>query len=261
MTEMKRIRELALRPDEAALWRLGQASCLVKGPGATVAIDPYLTDSAGALDPAFSRLLPVPIEPEDLEVEVLVTTHNHLDHLDPETLRRYGHSQTTWFVAPHLAATALAEVGIPAERIRIIDVGDRVEVAGVWISGCYAVPTGADVLDTTGYRLEFANGRTLYDASDTAFSPLLLEAAPEAEVLLAPINGKWGNLGPEQAAELAARVRPRYAVPNHYDLFALNRENPESFRHFHAARCEEGECVILPVLEPLIWGDRRGPRR
>jgi L-ascorbate 6-phosphate lactonase len=251
---VKRIVEAQLAPDQAAVWHLGQASCIIRGAGVTVAVDPYLTDSAGIGDARFARLLPVPIEPEDLEVDVLIVTHNHLDHLDPDTLRGYRHAASTWFVAPHLAARALEAAGIPRGRIRVVDVGDELGLGDVRIAGVYAVPTGPDVLDTTGYRLTLANERSIYLASDTAYSRLLLEAAPWAEVLLVPINGKWGNLGPEQAAELTAAVRPRYVVPNHHDLFAPNMENPEAFRLFLATHDTAAECVVLPVMGSLTWG-------
>jgi L-ascorbate 6-phosphate lactonase len=262
---MKTILDAPLSPDQAAVWHLGQASCIVLAAGVTVAVDPYLTDSAGLGDARFARLLPVPIEPEDLEVDVLIVTHNHLDHLDPDTLRGYRHAETTWFVAPRLAARALEDLGIPYQRIHVVDVGDEMEVGGVRITGVYAVPTGLEVLDTTGYKLTFGNDRSIYLASDTAYSRLLLEAAPWAEVLVVPINGKWGNLGPEQAAELTAAVRPRYVVPNHYDLFAPNTENPEAFRLFLDTHEHDAECVVLPVMGSLTWGPaerlRPGRRR
>src|SRR2546422_814566 len=70
-----------------------------------------------------------------------------------------------------------------------------------------------------GSARRFANGRSVYHTSDTALHPLVLAAAPrEPDVMLVPINGKWGNPGPEQAAEFAATLRPRFVLPNHYDL-------------------------------------------
>jgi L-ascorbate 6-phosphate lactonase len=122
------------------------------------------------------------------------------------------------------------------------------------VRGVFALPTGAEVLDTTGYLVTFANGRSVYHTSDTAFAPLLLAAAPKGvEVLLVPINGKWGNLIVEQAVELTAAVGPRYVLPNHYDLMALNAENPETFRWFCQQRNLPTHCVIPTVLEPFVW--------
>lgn len=251
---MKSIRQHPLAPGEAALWWLGQAGYIVRAGEVTVAIDPYLTDSAAAHAPEFVRLYPPPITPEELRADVMLITHDHLDHLDPETIRRYPAKAETWFVAPHLTALRLPALGVPANRIVRLGAGETRTVAGVEVRGVFALPTGPDVLDTTGYLLRFANGRSVYHTSDTAFHPLVLAAAPRApEVMLVPINGKWGNPGPEQAAEFAVAVRPRFVLPNHYDVMALNAENPETFRWFCGQRGLGECCVLARRMEPFVW--------
>src|SRR5262245_39201748 len=104
---MKSIWDQSLAPAEAALWWLGQAGYILRASQMTVAIDPYLTDSAAAKAPEFTRLFPPPIAPEELRVDVVLITHAHLDHLDPETIGRYPAKAETWFVAPHLTALGL----------------------------------------------------------------------------------------------------------------------------------------------------------
>jgi L-ascorbate 6-phosphate lactonase len=82
----------------------------------------------------------------------------------------------------------------------------------------------------------------------------LLQAAPRGvEAMLVPINGKWGNLNAEQAAELTAAVGPRYVFPNHYDLMALNAENPETFRWFCRQLKLAAQCLTPPVMQAFIW--------
>jgi L-ascorbate 6-phosphate lactonase len=251
---MTSIREHPLASAEAALWWLGQAGYVIRADNLTIVIDPYLTDSAAANAPEFSRLYPTPIQPEELRADIYIVTHDHLDHLDPETVRRYAAKSTTWFVAPRLTVRHLAELGIPAERILRTDVGESRQIATVEITGTFALPTGADVLDTSGYLLRFSNGRTLYHTSDTAFHPLVLTAAPrKPDVMLVPINGKWGNTRADEAAEFAATVQPRFVLPNHYDLMALNAENPETFRWFCQHRGLAEQCVIAQRMKPFIW--------
>ena len=251
---MERVLALPLSQAQTALWFLGQAGYIARAGDVTIAIDPYLTDSAGKGSPGFSRRVPVPIEPEELEVDIFIVTHDHLDHLDPETIRPYRHKESTAFVAPRFAARKLAELGVPRQAITKVDVGETAEVEGVAITGVFALPTSADVLDTCGYLIAFPNGRSFYHVSDTAFCDLLLRAAPKAvEVLLVPINGKWGNLDVEEAIALTEAVKPRYVLPNHYDLMALNSENPETFRYFWNVRGKATECVILDYQKPFVW--------
>jgi L-ascorbate 6-phosphate lactonase len=250
---MDLILQTPLQRRQAGLWFLGQAGYLVRAAGRTLVLDPYLSDAAGRSDPRFSRLYPPPIQPRELKADIFVVTHDHLDHLDPETIRAYRFKSTTDFVAPRLASVKLAQLGVPAKRIRRLDAGETRLIQGVKITGVYAVPSAPEVIDTTGYGIEFANGRSLYATADTGYAELLLECVPQAEVLLVCINGKWGNLNPEQAARLAAKVAPRFALPNHYDLMALNAENPKTFEFLLQQRNPGIATQILRVLEPFVW--------
>ena len=250
---MDRILGYPLEPGRAALWSIGQAGFILRGGGVTVAIDPYLSDSVAKVAPDFARAVPVPIEPETLRVDLFVVTHDHLDHLDPETLARYPHKAATTFVAPRLSCRKLAALGVPAKSIVRVDSGEQASVRGLRIDGVYAVPTGPDVLDTCGYRLELPGGRTVYHTSDTGWSDLLPRAAPQAEVLLVCINGKFGNLDVGQAVRLTKAVRPKIVVPMHYDLMRLNTVNPEAFAGCLRRQMPDCRPRVLKMMEPLAW--------
>ena len=249
---MKTVLNHPLTEDEAALGWLGQAGYIVRSAGLTVVIDPYLTDSAAGPKGDFTRLFPPPLTPEELVADVFVITHDHGDHLDPATLTRLDKRRTPAFIAPRHTAQRLRELGVP--NVCVVEAGDEWKHGALTVRGVFALPTGADVLDTTGYLLTFANGRSVDHTSDTAFHPLVLAAAPrEPEVMLVPINGKWGNPNPEQAMELTAAVRPRFVLPNHYDLMALNAENPETFRWLCQHRDLPSRCHIARRMEPFCW--------
>jgi L-ascorbate 6-phosphate lactonase len=251
---MTSILDHSILENEAALWWLGQAGYIVRSAGLTVAIDPYLTDSAAGPDGDFTRLYPPPLAPEELAVDVLIITHDHGDHLDPETIQRLDRSRLPLLIAPRHTARHLRELGMPSERVFVVEAGDEWRHDALTVRGVFALPTGPDVLDTTGYLLAFANGRSIYHTSDTAFHPLVLAAAPcKPEVMLVPINGKWGNPNPAEAVEFATMVRPRFVIPNHYDLMALNVENPETFRWLCDHQNLPSKCVIPRRMDPFCW--------
>ena len=250
---MEEIINYALHKDEVGVWWLGQAGYIFRSNDITIVIDPYLSDSAAIGAPEFSRLYPVPISPSMLQVDVFLITHDHLDHLDPETIRQYRYKNTTKFVAPHLAAKKLVHIGIPIEQINVLHVGEDYKFKGVCISAVFTIPGGVDVLDTIGYFIEFENGLTVYHTSDTQFHPLLLEAAPKnPNLMLVPINGKWGNLNVEEAVQFTKAIRPQFVHPNHYDLMALNSENPATFE-WHCRKQNDGpEPLIIGRMKPYI---------
>lgn len=251
---MKEILDYRLSETQAALWWLGQAGYIIKSGGMVLAIDPYLSDAAATGAPEFSRVYPPPLNPELLDVNVYLVTHDHLDHLDPVTISLYRPKNTTTFVAPRQAAQKLVSLGIAAENIIVLHAGESRRLGTMEITGVFALPTSADVIDTTGYLIRFDNGRSLYHTSDTEYHPLVVAAAPKnTDVVLMPINGKWGNPAADKAAVFAKQLDPVYVLPNHYDLMALNAENPEIFKWFCVQQGIGGRCVIPTRMLPFVW--------
>ena len=206
-----------------ALWWLGQSGFLLKRGGRFLVVDPYLSDSlttkyADTPTPHV-RLTRRVVAPERLDfVDVVLATHGHTDHLDPETL-------------PHLGGTLVAPVGI-AELARersgrepvTLNEGDSVELGGFTIA---AVPARHPGDHCVGYVVD---GR-LYHAGDTEpIDP----PVRDVEVALVPINGKLHNLDGAEAARLTHAVRARLAVPMHFEAFEFNTASPALF----AAECE-----------------------
>ena len=78
----------ATQVPEAAvcLWWLGQAGFAFKTPaGRIVYADPYLSDAVQRLH-GFKRLSLAPIAAEEVEADLVVLTHEHTDHLDPDAV-------------------------------------------------------------------------------------------------------------------------------------------------------------------------------
>ena len=70
------------------IW-LGQAGLLFENEKVKIMIDPYLSDSCGKVNPKSKRRVPVDEEMLKINPDIIICTHNHLDHLDPETLHHY----------------------------------------------------------------------------------------------------------------------------------------------------------------------------
>jgi len=68
---------------------IGQAGLLIETENKKIIIDPYLSDSVMALDPAKHRRVPVLEQLFDIKPDIMLFTHNHLDHYDPETVEKY----------------------------------------------------------------------------------------------------------------------------------------------------------------------------
>ena len=78
--------ELDVPQSAVGMWWLGQAGFVFKTPaGKVIYLDPYLSDAAERLF-GFKRLSLPPITAEEVRADLLVITHEHADHMDPDAI-------------------------------------------------------------------------------------------------------------------------------------------------------------------------------
>lgn len=233
------------RPDGARLdvWWLGQSGFYVLWAGEALVFDPYLSDSLttkyAATDKPHVRMTARVVDPARLTgVSAVTSTHNHTDHLDAETLRPlFAASPAAKLVLPAAnVGFAMQRLGAAAEgRLVPLAEGARGRVGDFEFE---AVPAAHEELspEYAGFVVR-AGPFTLYHSGDTVPFPGMAERLRPAAVDLAllPINGRAperrvsGNLDGEEAAELAAAIGARCAVPCHYEMFAFNTASPAVF--------------------------------
>jgi L-ascorbate metabolism protein UlaG (beta-lactamase superfamily) len=230
------------------VWWLGQSGFLLKSPTGLLAVDLYLSEHLtrkyeGTARPHV-RMTRVPLRGGELRgVDLVLASHKHSDHLDPGTLPDLmAASPDVRLVLPEsLLAYAVHDLGLPADRVMGIDAGGTDERAGFRVR---AIPSAHEGLDTDaagrhlylGFVIE-AQGLRLYHSGDgLAYDGLVgwLGDGPY-DVLFLPINGRDpargvpGNMSAAEAVDLAARIRPRFVVPHHYDMFTFNTVPVEAF--------------------------------
>lgn len=250
-------------PDSGSvlMWFLGQNSFILKDEsGTTIAIDPYLSDycatgpvTRGPPPPRNerSRILPLFIEPGDLDVDWILITHSHCDHADSITLAGLDRGKRWRVAAPWAASKVALDAGVPGDRVRVVNPGEEFELGPVKAKALFAEPTDPGDVNHLGYLLRFACGKAYYNSGDTAASPLLLAQARSlgAHWMSVCINAGYGNLSHWQAAELVRAVEPRYAVPCHYDMMPHNLCHPAMFRKSLATLGSAAECVVMPYYQ------------
>jgi L-ascorbate metabolism protein UlaG (beta-lactamase superfamily) len=215
---------------------LGQASFRFDVGERRILVDPFFAEHEARLYP------PLSVDEHGADVDWLLVTHEHLDHLDPYSLREVAARSPGLTVVAPAPLEAMVREAADVEFVGV-DRGDRLEVDG---AGAFAVVPaihGRTVADAypddpafVGYVLEL-EGRGLYHAGDTIVTDGLREAlAPhDIDVALLPVNGRTayreredlvGNMGPRDAVALATEIGASILVPYHWDLFRGNTEWP-----------------------------------
>src|SRR2546427_4641423 len=119
------------------LWWLGQSGFLVQWQGRHLLLDPYLSDSLTAkyagTDRPHVRMTERIVAPEKLDfIDVVTSSHNHTDHLDPETIGPLlkANPRMELVIPEANREFAVNRLGLVAELPRGMDAGTEVRLAG-----------------------------------------------------------------------------------------------------------------------------------
>ncbi|MBP0450152.1 MBL fold metallo-hydrolase [Kitasatospora sp. RG8] len=101
----------------------GHASALVEIQGTRVLLDPIWSERCSpSAHVGPKRLHPVPVELEELpQVDAVLISHDHYDHLDMATVKRLVRSQSAPFAVPLGIGGHLRRWGVPEHRIIELD--------------------------------------------------------------------------------------------------------------------------------------------
>jgi L-ascorbate 6-phosphate lactonase len=218
---MEDISRTAVPVASVRLWWLGQAGFLFKNhAGRLVIVDPYLSDAVERLH-GFKRLSLAPLAAEEVRADLVVLSHEHTDHLDPDALPVIAKcNPAARFAAPAGCDAGLDQAGVESKRRLRLEPGRRYEQDGVVIftaradHGEYS-PTALCLV------LDFGGVRVLY-SGDTALRPELFQPLCDLrpDLALPCINGGFGNMTPLDAARLVKQANPQVAIPCHFWTFA-----------------------------------------
>jgi L-ascorbate metabolism protein UlaG (beta-lactamase superfamily) len=224
-------------PAERLTW-IGHATVLLEVGGARLLTDPLLRDRVGHL----RRQSAPPDAGATRDIDAVLVSHLHLDHLDAASLRRLR--RDTAVLAPAGAGTLLRRLGFA--RTTEMQAGERVEVGGAAVRAVPAVHDGrrhplARMADALGFVV--TGEHSVYFAGDTDLYDGMGDMAGTLDAALLPVWG-WGpslgsgHMDPLGAARALALMRPRVAVPIHWGTF------------FPAGlRLLRGSALVEPPLE------------
>lgn len=207
---------------------LTQAGLLFENSKLKIMVDPYLSNSVGERNPKKNRRIAVDEKFLSVTPDVLLITHDHLDHLDPATLGRIlDTDKEITVLAPENAYKRLLEFGGQHNYVLLAP-------HSVWSEGgvtFYAVH--AEHSDRTAVGFIIDDGEeTFYVTGDTLYNYDVIDDVLDlvedgVDWVFLPINGVGNNMNAKDAADFAYEIGAKSAVPLHYGLF--DAIDPQTF--------------------------------
>ena len=208
---------------------LAHAGLLFENEKIAILVDPYLSDSLANKSGELRRSTPPMREYLDVNPDVILITHSHGDHLDPETMREYlaDNRPELTVLAPGEAYSILSSM---TDEHNIVELNPH----SVWsengitfysVTAAHSDKTACGFIIDDGERTYYISGDTLYnfDVIDD-----VLDLAPSGvDYAFLPINGRHNNMHARDAADFAYEIGAHNAIPIHYGLF--DDINPAEF--------------------------------
>lgn len=239
----------------------GHSTVLLDVDGVRLLTDPLLRRRIGVL----IRRTAVPAAELRRELDAVLISHAHLDHLDVPSLRMIDRG--TPIIVPRGVGPLLRRQGFDPTEVEVGDVVEfppvRVRAVPAFHSGTrYPLGTPSDAL---GYVVE--GGLSAYFAGDTGLFDGMQDLGP-LDVAVLPVGG-WGprlpddHLGPLTAARALQLLQPRACVPVHWgtlyppwlppEFNAKWSEWPRAFERYARHLAPDVEVRVLPPGETTTF--------
>jgi L-ascorbate metabolism protein UlaG (beta-lactamase superfamily) len=249
----------------SCLTYVGHASVLIEMDGVRILTDPMVRNRVGPLH----RQVATP-DPSFRQVDAVLISHPHWDHLDPPSLRLLNGDPR--LIVP--AGTAPFLRGQGMRRVEEIEPGEQIVIGRVVVEATPANHSGfrypfGPVTDSVGFLI--SGSYRIYFAGDTDLFPEMRTLANDLDVALLPVWG-WGpmlgpgHMDPFRAAQSLTRLCPRVAIPIHWGPYCpvglrwmrlpfLSRP-PRDFARYAAAQAPGVDVCILEPGQSLRLSDR-----
>lgn len=218
---------------------LGQAGLLFDNGTTKIMVDPYFSNSVEKINPDNYRRMPIRSDFFKMEPDVMIFTHDHLDHYDPETVAVFlakGRSKKT-ILCPSSVWQKVRSFGGEHNYVLLdrltewSEHGLRFRAVKAVHSDAYAI--GVIVEDLTANKVYYITGDTLYNKEIFADLPQDIDA------VFLPINGVGNNMNAQDAVRFFRNCKAKTAVPYHVGMF--DEKTPNIF--------EDARKIVLEIYK------------
>lgn len=256
----KQIAETKVPTHALKVWALGQSGYLIKNSqGGLLAIDPYLTETILRGYPPYihKRQVEPVIAPDTIpDLNCVLLTHVHQDHLDPNSVVALARKNSPQFYGSPEVYQRLRDLDIPENTVNSSSNREKLSESGFTIFPTKAVHN----CDARGFILQ-AEDIVFYFSGDTCLFLGMAEIGSRFDVDAAflCINGQGQNMDYYAALQATEMIDAESVVPTHYGMYPDNTAVPEKFEQLFRDRFRDKRtCKPIPAGQSSNYLKRKG---
>lgn len=243
------------RDNQTKISFIGQAGFIFKSnSGHTLGVDLYLSDCGERIEGhiGFKRLLPKILNPQEIVLDYIIATHPHFDHYDFDSIPLLMSNTVSHLYASYDCQKYVEQIWTDENRVTFVKPGDICQ-AGDFMLHFINCDHGILAPDAVGVIIE-VDGKRILIAGDTC---LRLDRKEEylskgrIDVMIAPINGAYGNLNENDCVELSKVLKPLLTIPCHYGMFAAHKGLPGLFIDLMKEKCPDNKFLLMTMGESI----------
>lgn len=212
------------------LYWLGQAGFIIKSAsGKLLGIDLYLSECVEPVEGhvGYHRLMPQILDPKGIQFDVLIATHFHRDHFDVDAMPALMDNGKTQLYCAYDCQDDVERLNIDKHRAQFVKPGESYDCSEYHIDFIHSDHGAGAPLEAA--PIVTVDGKHILEAGDTSLHLDWKEEYLKAgalNVLIAPINGAYGNLNEQENVTLTKALQPKLTVPCHFGMFASHGGHP-----------------------------------
>ena len=229
---MKSVKDSILNAPLGKTWLfwLGQAGFIIKSAeGKLLGIDLYLSECVEPVEGhvGYHRLMPQIVNPAELNLDVVIATHFHRDHFDIDAMPQLMANDKTKLFCACDCQDDVENLKLDKQRVQYVKPDESYDFAGFHIDFIHSDHGAGAPLEVA--PIIAVDGKRILETGDTSlhldWKDEYLKAGA-LDVLIAPINGAYGNLNEQENVDLTAALKPKLTVPCHFGMFASHGGHP-----------------------------------